>query len=64
MFQFFSVYKEKRKFLFAFQGEMSYDDYNQIGAIDEHMLTFFRKLQATTTLDNTILMIMSDQGYK
>nr|XP_022914226.1 uncharacterized protein LOC111424779 isoform X1 [Onthophagus taurus] len=61
---FFSVYKEKPKFLFGFHGELSHDDYNLVGIADEDIVDFFRDLNESGALNNTILIVMADHGHR
>ncbi|KAK9696633.1 Protein of unknown function (DUF229) [Popillia japonica] len=61
---FFTVYESRQKFLFSFQGELSYFNYNKLDVIDEDLLNFLKMLEERKILDNTLLIIMSDKGYK
>lgn len=62
--QFFKVYESKPKFLFGFHGELSHDDYNLVGAVDEDLLQFLKDLNHSNMLNNTIFILMSDHGHR
>ncbi|XP_066260671.1 uncharacterized protein [Euwallacea similis] len=61
---FFSVYRTKPKFLFAFHGELSHDDYNLIGVADNDTANFIKELDLSGALNNTILIVMADHGHR
>lgn len=61
---FFSVYKDKPKFLFGFHGELSHDSYNLIGAADDDLLQFLKNLNYNKMLENTLLILMADHGHR
>ncbi|KAI4464458.1 hypothetical protein MML48_3g00001665 [Holotrichia oblita] len=62
--QFFSVYKSKPKFLFGFHGELSHDNYNLIGAVDDDVLQFLKNLNSSGALNDTVLILMADHGHR
>lgn len=64
LFQFFTVYKTKPKFLFGFHGELSHDDYNLVGVADDDLLELLKELNESKALNNTILIIMADHGHR
>lgn len=61
---FFSVYKDKPKFLFGFHGELSHDSYNLIGAADDDLLQLLKNLNNNKILENTLLILMADHGHR
>ncbi|XP_067014130.2 uncharacterized protein [Anabrus simplex] len=61
---FFKVYREKPKFLFAFHGELSHDSYNNVGSADLDLLEWLQTLNQEGHLNNTLLIIMSDHGHR
>ncbi|KAJ8960982.1 hypothetical protein NQ318_020286 [Aromia moschata] len=61
---FFTVYKEKPKFLFGFHGELSHDDYNLVGIADDDVMEFLVELNLSGALNNTILIVMADHGHR
>lgn len=58
------VYAKYPRFIFAFHGELSHDDYNQVQAADGDLEAWMHDLKTSGTLDNTILIIMSDHGHR
>ena len=64
MLQFFTVYKQKPKFLFGFHGELSHDDYNLVGVADDDLYQFLQYLNHSGILEDTILIIMADHGHR
>lgn len=64
LFQFFSVYKSKPKFLFGFHGELSHDSYNLIGVADNDLLGLLKSLHSSGALNNTLLVLMADHGHR
>ncbi|KAJ8921099.1 hypothetical protein NQ315_015897 [Exocentrus adspersus] len=61
---FFTVYKTKPKFLFAFHGELSHDDYNLVGVADDDLLELLKDLNGSGALNNTVLIVMADHGHR
>ncbi|GLG93133.1 Uncharacterized protein GBIM_00623 [Gryllus bimaculatus] len=61
---FFKVYRDKPKFMFAFHGELSHDSYNRIGAADEDMQQWLQTLLEEGHLNSTLLIVMSDHGHR
>ncbi|XP_025835710.1 uncharacterized protein LOC112906173 [Agrilus planipennis] len=61
---FFSVYRNRPKFLFGFHGQLSHDSYNLIGAADDDLYKFLKELNDKGHLNNTILILMSDHGHR
>ncbi|CAG0895914.1 unnamed protein product [Darwinula stevensoni] len=61
---FLDVYQREPKFLFTFQGMLSHDDYNRIGAVDNDFLVFLQWLNDSGHLNNTLLIVMSDHGHR
>ncbi|KAJ3655287.1 hypothetical protein Zmor_014422 [Zophobas morio] len=61
---FFTVYKQKPKFLFGFHGELSHDDYNLVGVADDDLYQFLQYLNHSGILEDTILIIMADHGHR
>nr|XP_970966.2 PREDICTED: uncharacterized protein LOC659581 [Tribolium castaneum] len=64
MKNFFTVYKQKPKFLFGFHGELSHDDYNLVGVADDDFYKFLQFMKDSGVLDDTILIIMADHGHR
>lgn len=58
------MYQTKPKFLFAFHGELSHDDYNLIGVADDDTLTMLSELDNSGALNNTLLILMADHGHR
>ncbi|XP_019871336.2 uncharacterized protein LOC109599750 [Aethina tumida] len=61
---FYTVYKPKPKFLFAFHGELSHDDYNLVGVADDDLNELLQDLNGSGALNNTILILMADHGHR
>ncbi|CAH1369497.1 unnamed protein product [Tenebrio molitor] len=61
---FFTVYKDKPKFLFGFHGELSHDDYNLVGVADNDLYKFLKYMYESGILDDTILIVMADHGHR
>lgn len=64
LFQFFSVYREKPKFIFGFHGELSHDSYNLVGVADNDLLQFLKDLNESGALHDTLLILMADHGHR
>lgn len=58
------MYQTKPKFLFAFHGELSHDDYNLIGVADDDTLNMLSELDNSGALNNTLLILMADHGHR
>ncbi|XP_065172102.1 uncharacterized protein [Atheta coriaria] len=61
---FFNVYKSRPKFMFAFQADLSHDNYNLIGAADLDYVDFLQSLHNSGALNNTLLITMADHGHR
>lgn len=57
-------YADSPRFVFAFHGELSHDDYNLVQAADDDLLEWMRGLKSSGLLDNTIFIMMSDHGQR
>ncbi|RWS30611.1 hypothetical protein B4U80_03084 [Leptotrombidium deliense] len=64
MHQFFQVYNDIPKFGFAFHSEYSHDSFNLLQLADDELLQWLQELQNDGTLENTILIVMSDHGNR
>ncbi|XP_077294552.1 uncharacterized protein LOC143917050 isoform X2 [Arctopsyche grandis] len=62
--QFMESYADSPRFVFAFHGELSHDDYNLVQAADDDLLEWMRGLKKSGLLDNTIFIMMSDHGHR
>ncbi|XP_059162505.1 uncharacterized protein LOC131945897 [Physella acuta] len=60
----FSVYKDKRKFLFHFLVDMSHDDNNKITKLDDDLRDTVQQLHAGGHLNTTLLILMGDHGAR
>lgn len=62
--EFYETYPDVPKFGFVFNSELSHDDYNVIGYADPDIESFLKGLKESGTLDNTMLIVMSDHGHR
>jgi hypothetical protein len=51
-------------FGFSFHAELSHDSINLVGVADNDLTDWFKKLQKTSLLNNTLLIFMSDHGNR
>ncbi|GJQ84969.1 hypothetical protein Trydic_g569 [Trypoxylus dichotomus] len=61
---FFTLYKNRRKFLFAFYSEITHSNFNRLDVIDEDLFILLKYLDGLNILRKTLLIIMSDKGFK
>lgn len=50
--------------MFAFQADLSHDNYNLIGAADLDYVDFLQSLHNSGALNNTLLITMADHGHR
>lgn len=62
--QFMSAYADRPHFAFSFHGELSHDDINLVGLADNDIVGWLEQLQRSGTLNNTLLIFMSDHGNR
>ncbi|GAB6024063.1 hypothetical protein CHUAL_008776 [Chamberlinius hualienensis] len=61
---FFDHYSKRPKFFFGFHAELSHDDYNLVGLVDNDLVTFLQSFKDKGHLNNTLLIMMSDHGHR
>lgn len=58
------AYKNEPHFVFSFHGELSHDSINLVGVADQDFTDWLKELKSSGTLNNTILIFMSDHGNR
>jgi hypothetical protein len=61
---FFQMYTDKPKFSFIFHSEASHNYNNPLSLLDDDLLEFLKYLKTSGTMDNTVLLFMSDHGVR
>lgn len=51
-------------FGFSFHAELSHDSINLIGVVDDDLTNWLKKLQKSSLMNNTLLIMMSDHGNR
>ncbi|KAL3847013.1 hypothetical protein ACJMK2_017950 [Sinanodonta woodiana] len=62
--EFVSIYEHYPKFSFVFNSELSHEDNNNVGLLDDDILDFLKYLNTNGHLQNTVLVMMSDHGSR
>lgn len=60
----YEQYPERNKFLFHFAGEISHNDFNSVQLIDEGLLEFMTGFNSKGYLNNTLLIVLGDHGWR
>ena len=64
LMSFFRAYKNKPKFSIATHADISHDDQNTIGYVDDDLKSMLQTLESENFLANTLLIIFSDHGAR
>lgn len=59
-----TAYRNQPHFVFSFHGELSHDSINLVGVADDDLAAWMKDLKTSGTLDNTLLIMMSDHGNR
>ena len=62
--QFMEVYKHRPRFSFLFHSELSHDQSNKLQIADDDLVEYLDRLREDGYLDNTLLILMSDHGFR
>lgn len=62
--EFYSIYKNERKFSFLFHSEYTHGHSSQLQVADDDLLSFLKRLKTNNVLNNTVLILMSDHGAR
>ncbi|CAB4002754.1 uncharacterized protein LOC113676100 isoform X1, partial [Paramuricea clavata] len=60
----YEQYPQRKKFLFHFPGEISHDSFNSVQLIDNDLLQFLTKFNTKGYLNNTLLILLGDHGWR
>lgn len=60
----YEQYSQNPKFIFHFLGEISHGNFNQVQVIDNDLLQFMTEFKSKGYLNNTIMIILGDHGWR
>jgi len=61
---FWTVYREKPKFMLTFMARLSHDSINNVGMMDEDFANWLTEMHNDGLFNDTLLIVMSDHGAR